>query len=126
MGLPTQRLSVSQPVRPSISSNIFWRVSAYDGDRYSGWMDIAAFSIHMPTSGITATIDFDPNTLNKKSFGILVTVYIELPAGYDVSAIDITSLRLEGGIPAETWPYAIGDYDHDGIKDPMVKFNRAA
>ena len=53
-----------------------------------------------------------------------MTVYIELPAGYNVANISIASLRLEGSIPAEPWPYTIGDCDKDGIADLMVKFNR--
>jgi large repetitive protein len=103
-----------------------WRARAYDGDRYGAWMDMASFSIHLPSQNITSTIDFDPNTLNQKSKGNWVTVYIELPAGYNVANINISSLRLNGTIPAVTWPYAIGDYDHDGIPDLMVKFDRNA
>ena len=86
---------------------------------------MAAFSIHLPITNITATIDFDPNTLNKKSNGTWVTVYIELPAGYNVNNIIISSIWLQGTIYAESWPYCIGDYDNDGIPDLMVKFKRA-
>ena len=103
-----------------------WRARAYDGDRYGPWMDMALFSIHLPSQNITSTIDFDPNTLNQKSKGNWVTVYIELPAGYNVRDISVSSLRLNGTIPAESWPYAIGDYDKDKIPDLMVKFNRDA
>jgi beta propeller repeat protein len=75
---------------------------------------------------ITATIDFDPDTLNLKSKGNYVTVYIELPRGYLVTQIDISSIRLNGTVPALAKPKAIGDYDKDGIPDLMVKFDRAA
>jgi hypothetical protein len=77
---------------------------------------------------IPAVIDFDPDTLNLKSKGELVTVYIELPVGhgYDVSQINLGSIRLNGQIQAETKPTQIGDYDFDGIPDLMVKFKRAA
>ncbi|MEW6745261.1 MAG: hypothetical protein AB1486_21115 [Planctomycetota bacterium] len=27
-------------------------------------------------------------------------------------------------VPAESWPFDIGDYDRDGIPDLMVKFDR--
>ncbi|MCL5024423.1 MAG: FG-GAP-like repeat-containing protein [Nitrospirae bacterium] len=103
-----------------------WRARAYDGDRYGAWMDTASFSIHLPVTSITATIDFDPNTLNKKSNGKWVAVYIELPSGYNVADIDIASISLNGAVSAEPWPYAIGDCDKDGIPDLMVKFNRSA
>ena len=77
------------------------------------------------TTGISATIDFDPNTLNKTSNGTWVVVYIELPVGYKVADINVSSVRLNGTIPAETWPYAVGDHDKDGIPDLMVKFKRS-
>lgn len=102
-----------------------WRARAYDGDRYGAWMDMAEFSVHLPVTNITGTIDFDPNTLNQKSQGKWVVVYIELPQGYNVSDIIISSILFEGTIPAEPWPYNIGDYDKDGISDLMVKFKRA-
>jgi hypothetical protein len=73
---------------------------------------------------ILATVDFDPNTLNLKSNGSVVTVYIELPAGYDVSQINVFSIRLNGTVPALAKPTEIGDYDIDGIPDLMVKFDR--
>ncbi|OGW45719.1 MAG: hypothetical protein A2Y66_01370 [Nitrospirae bacterium RBG_13_41_22] len=102
-----------------------WRARAYDGDRYGEWMDSAAFSIHLPVTNITATIDFDPNTLNQGSNGKWVTVHIELPDGYNVNDIIISSIVLEGTVQAEAWPYCICDHDHDGIPDLMVKFKRA-
>jgi subtilase family serine protease/prenyltransferase beta subunit len=102
-----------------------WRARAYDGDRYGAWMDMATFSIHLPVTNITATIDFDPNTLNQGSNGKWVVVYIELPTGYKVSDIQISSILFNGTIHAEAWPYSLGDYDKDGIPDLMVKFKRA-
>jgi hypothetical protein len=71
------------------------------------------------------TIDFDPDTLNLKSKGKVVTVYIELPVGYDVSQIEVFSIMLNGQVHAEPKPTEIGDYDNDGIPDLMIKFDRA-
>jgi hypothetical protein len=75
---------------------------------------------------IHATIDIDPGTLNLKSKGKWVTGYIELPEGYDVSDINVSTIMLNGTVPAELRPTAIGDYDSDGVPDLMVKFNRTA
>ncbi|MBI5075871.1 MAG: hypothetical protein HZB62_11995 [Nitrospirae bacterium] len=126
--IPRSASGITSVTLSALSDNTTytWRARAYDGDRYGAWMDMATFSIHLPSTNITATIDFDPNTLNQKSQGNWVTVYIELPAGYNVDDIDMSSLRLGGSIPAVTWPYALGDYDHDGIPDLMVKFDRNA
>ncbi len=48
-----------------------------------------------------------------------------LPTGYNVKDIDVTSIKLEGTLSAESWPYAIGDHDKAGIPDLMVKFKRS-
>ncbi len=102
-----------------------WRARANDGDSYGPWMDMATFSTHIPQTSIGATIDFDPDTLNTTSKGTWVVVYIELPIGYNPATIDISSIRLEGAIAAEPWPYGICDHDHDGIPELMVKFKRS-
>ncbi len=75
---------------------------------------------------IPAFVDFDPDTLNLKSKGKWVTVYLELPVGYNINEIDLESIKLNGQIPAEPKPTKIGDYDKNGIPDLMVKFNRSA
>jgi hypothetical protein len=89
-------------------------------------MDMATFSVHQPVMNITATIDFDPNTLNRRSNGTWVVVHVELPEGYRIQDISISSILLNGNVTAELWPYAIGDHDRDGISDLMVKFDRNA
>lgn len=71
-------------------------------------------------------IDFDPDTLNLRSREKFVTVYIELPPGYDVSQIDISSIKLNGTVSALAKPTQVGDYDSDAIPDLMVKFDAAA
>jgi hypothetical protein len=78
---------------------------------------------------VPATVDIDPDTLNLKSKGNWITAYIELPLGYNVRDIDASTVRLiigENEVPAERKPKEIGDYDHDGVRDLMVKFDRQA
>ena len=66
---------------------------------------------------IPATINFDPDTLNLKSEGEWITVYIELPVGhgYDVSDINVGRTFLEGLLEVK----------HSDIQDSvlMVKFD---
>jgi len=60
-------------------------------------------------------------TLNK---GEHITVFIEIPTGYDVEDIVLNSLLLNGEVPAGNWPWEI--VDKDGIPDLKVKFDRSA
>ncbi len=80
----------------------------------------------MKLNYISADIIFDPDTLNLKSKGRWITVYIELFEGFDVNNIDITTILLNEVLSAETSPIEINDYDGDGISDLMVKFDRAS
>lgn len=73
---------------------------------------------------IQATIDLDPDVINKKSKGKFVTCYIELAEGYAVQDIDISTVQLNGTLTALASPFEIGDHDNDGIADLMVKFDR--
>ena len=65
---------------------------------------------------LEATINIDPSTLNLKSQGQWITCYIELPAGYDVADIDVTTVLLE----------SLFEVQHSDIQDDvlMVKFDR--
>ncbi len=65
---------------------------------------------------IPERIDFDPDTLNLKSQGKLITCYIELPEGYDVDDIDVGSILLG---------YLL-EIQHSDVQDDvlMVKFDR--
>jgi len=76
--------------------------------------------------GVTATVDINPHALNLWSRGRWITAYIELPEGYNIADIDISTIKLNDTIPAEPEPTEIGDYDNDTIPDLMVKFNRTA
>lgn len=104
------------------------RLDAFTGtppvmeDWGAGKLDINAAMLRIV--GITADVDFDPNTLNLKSLGKWVTCYIELPEGFDPADIDVSTVMLNGVVPAELSPTDLGDHDSDGIPDRMVKFGR--
>jgi WD40 repeat protein len=74
---------------------------------------------------LPATTDIKPDTLNLKSKGEKITCYIELPEGYDVAKIDVSSIRLNGTVLAWANPTEVGDYNYNGIPDLMIKFDRA-
>ncbi|MDD5446373.1 MAG: NosD domain-containing protein, partial [Methanocellales archaeon] len=67
---------------------------------------------------VEASIDFDPDTLNIKSKGKWVTCYIELPEGYDIHDINISTVELNFEVG--------GEYGEFNISYCMVKFDRQA
>ena len=81
---------------------------------------------HCTDETIECTLDLEPDPLNLTSEGEPVTAYIELPAGFALTEVDIASILLGGSIPARPEPVEIGDYDGDGVADLMVQFDRAA
>jgi sulfatase modifying factor 1 len=96
-------------------------VSPSHRDHNIGLRVVCAFEL-----AIKARIDIDPNVLDLGSEGKWITCYIELPQGYNVGNIVVSTIKLNNSIPAEPKPATIGDYDKDGIADLMVKFNRTA
>ena len=71
--------------------------------------------------------DFTPGTLSLASRGHWVTGFLEPPAPFAASDIDIASIRLNGTVPVDPpAPTALGDHDGNGVPDLMVKFNRVA
>lgn len=69
---------------------------------------------------IVATIDIDPDTLNQKSRGKWITVYIELPEGYDVSDVDVDTVWLRHNWFGSRARW--GEYTQNDVF--MVKFDR--
>lgn len=109
------------------SGNIVWQMTGV-------YAPTDAERIESVSSPNNATIDFDPDTLNLKSKGKWVTVYIELPNGSNVSNIDATTVLLNGNLsPVLDAKYGfvnnesgyIMDHDGDGILERMLKFNRS-
>lgn len=105
-------------------TNYLVKVIATDG--VNTGEDISENTFTILAGWTHAKIDFDPDTLNLKSKGKWVTVYIEFPEGYDVADINVSTILLNGTVPVDlNAPTAIGDYDGDDVPDLMVKFDRA-
>ncbi|MGB2825758.1 MAG: PKD domain-containing protein, partial [Thermoplasmata archaeon] len=91
----------------------------YMGDGYSrivlGWSTPAM-------AAVEATVDIDKDRINIASVGGWITAHIELPDGYDVLDIDLTTVCVDGVVLADGAEWSLGDYDKDGIVDLSVKF----
>jgi hypothetical protein len=70
-----------------------------------------------PPPPVEAEVSIHPETLNLKSKGKWITAFIKLPEGYDVTDIDVESVKLNQSISAE-W----GNVQNGVL---MVKFSRA-
>ncbi len=125
-------LPIAQPFWVSPYVGKIW--TQYDPANYTGPTGVCKEDLP-PAQTINATVDFDPNTLNPRSQGNWVTVYIELPQGYDARDINATTVRLNDTlVPVLDPKYGfvtdpngyIVDHDHDGVEERMVKFDRAA
>jgi len=107
----TNQMEEKEPGMPERSFQVFYNAIVWAG---------------MPDIGpLQAFLNIDPGTLNLRSKGRWITTYIELPEGYDVNDIDVSTILLNETIPSELHPISIGDYDDDGVPDLMVKFDRA-
>jgi hypothetical protein len=73
---------------------------------------------------VPSTVVVVPSTLNLKSQGRWALAFVELPDGYDVKAVDVSTIRLNGLVPTELHRTKVGDYDKDVIPDLMFQFSR--
>jgi len=102
--------------------NMYGEIIGLDYDNYPLMNPI----IPLKPPVLTAAIDIIPQSLNLRSRGKWITIYIELPEVYNISDIDATTIMLNNTIPIDfEAPVEIGDYDNDTIPDLMVKFDRA-
>lgn len=98
-----------------------------DGDTDAFASNAKSFEV-LPAQA-NATVDVDPDTLNKASNGKWVTAYIEL-ADRDVADINISSVELNGVAAVDDPRYGFvadptfKDRDEDGLAEMMVKFPR--
>ncbi len=99
-------------------------VGAHGSD--SGGPDAGrAFVLGTPRALLAAALNLDPNVIHASGGGARLTAYIE-SSEFDPQAVDISSVRLAGSVPAEARPRAGGDFDKDGIPELMLKFSRDA
>jgi len=87
-----------------------------------------------PLEPIPASIDIDTDILNPRRKGKWITVYIQLPEGYNPSDIHASTILLNGTVPPVLDPrygfvtnsteYLV-DHNNDIILERMVKFDRA-
>jgi subtilisin family serine protease len=76
---------------------------------------------------IAASVDVDPNSLNRSSSGNWVAAMAEPEAGYPARSIDPATLRLERQVPvAPGAPISYDDKDGDGLEEGNYKFGRTA
>jgi hypothetical protein len=73
---------------------------------------------------IKVKVCYCPRTLNLKSKGRWITALIKLPNDYQAKDVDISSIMLNGTVPADQKHYTI--FDCKDLHLLVVKFNRTA
>ncbi|MHB9144557.1 MAG: esterase/lipase family protein [Symbiobacteriia bacterium] len=90
--------------------------------------DEAWRSVEVAQAAIPAQVRLDPQTLNLGSEGRMVTVFVQLPQGYDPATVDVSTLQLGGkgtaAAAALLSPSAVTGGDGQEIPELMVKFDR--
>jgi Mg-chelatase subunit ChlD/PKD repeat protein len=125
---------------PNSTGTVSGNFSYFDTGEYTVTLNVADDDSGIGQDQLTVTVrpieaevTFDPETFNLNSTGDWVTAYIELPAGYSVSGIDIGSILLNDTVHAVSDPKYdfvtneseyLKDLDLDGISERMFKFNR--
>lgn len=66
-----------------------------------------------------------PSTLNTSIVSGSIVGTLE-PVGFEVSSIDVSTVRLAGSIPANPKSASVGDLNGNGVQDLAVQFSRAA
>jgi len=74
---------------------------------------------------VPATVAISPSTLNLNSGGKYVSGTIQLALPFFTEEIVVSSVRLQGTIPAVPGTESLTDINTDGIKELTVKFDRA-
>ena len=100
-------------------------------DTGMGWYQFHHHHMHVsinPVHDIVSSLEINPDTLNRKSFGRYVTSHIEFKEGINVNQINKSSVALI--VNGNTMVYAqpknvkFSDYNHNGIDDITIKFDR--
>jgi parallel beta-helix repeat protein len=85
-------------------------------------IDQQNLAYHVPP--LHATLACDSEVLNLDAKGQWLNFYVELPEGYAVDSINISSLSLNDSVMADPMFKSVGDHDQNGIPDLLVCFNR--
>lgn len=104
-------------------------IDEYNQDRYP------LMEPWTPPQTVVADIDIAPDTFNLQSKGKWITAFIQLPEGYSVADIDVSTIMLNGTVAPvldSTYDFVTNsseylvDYNNDGVLERMVKFDRAS
>ncbi|MCI0479881.1 T9SS type A sorting domain-containing protein, partial [Candidatus Uhrbacteria bacterium] len=79
----------------------------------------------VPTGPLAATVRITPRTINLKSNGRWVEGRIELPLSFPPEEIVLSSVELEDTVRADLDVWCIEDGDMNGVRELVVKFDRA-
>jgi YVTN family beta-propeller protein len=79
----------------------------------------------VPTGPLAARVRITPRTINLKSHGRWVEGRIEIPPSFPPEEIVLSTVELQDTVPADLDNWWIEDGDMNGVRELVVKFDRA-
>ena len=92
------------------------------GDNTVSFINAGAVS----AGDVIAKVDIDPNSIQPGSKGKFISAYLQFPVWLSPFDVVLSTVRLNGTIPADTQTSAVLDHDLDGILERQVRFDRVA
>lgn len=105
----------------SYPDHLLWNPNAdINSDGIVELFDLYLISLKFGCFQLSSAVDIHPKTLNLKSQGRWITVYMEFLEDCNITEIDLSTLKLNETISAEIKPV---NFENNTL---MVKFSRAA
>ncbi|HET9233700.1 MAG TPA: Ig-like domain-containing protein, partial [Candidatus Eisenbacteria bacterium] len=92
------------------------------GDNTVSFINASAIS----AGDVLAQVDIDPNSIQPGSKGKFISAYLQFPVWLSPFDVVLSTVRLNGTVPADTQTSAVLDHNLDGILECQVRFDRVA
>lgn len=107
-----------------INPNATGYIIAWEDKQNLGDHDFQDLILEVLPLAVNVDVCYRPRTLNLKSRGRWITAIVKLPKEYEAENVNISSITLNGTVPADSKHYAT--FDCEELHLLILKFNRTA